>query len=662
MISPTAQFGRSVLAEPKPPPTGLLSMFRKIRGVVRGGRLASFRLLRFATKTQRLMQKRIEATEEELSEILDSLRSQARRGKAASKTFRMEALAAVGAAARQTLGLKPYREQLAGASAMSLGLLAEMATGEGKTLTVALATVLEGWRGQPCHVVTANDYLAQRDCEWLTPFYAFCGVSVSYVTGASKPEQRRASYVSDVTYLTSKELLADFLRDRLRQGRVRHPSLMTARSLLSGASVSTEPVDGIVTRGLHSVFVDEADAVLVDEAVTPLIISQKYKDEAYAECARIAGSIALALKPGEHYQPDFRRQEVKLTPEGIDVLDERSKDFPPIWRSFHRANEIVRQALTAREFFLRGRDYAVEDEKIILIDRSTGRPKPQSAWRKGLHQAIEIKEGLTPSDATETLASMSFQNFFRLFSKLAGTTGTTKRAVSEFIKTYDLPVVRIPTHEPCVRRRLPDRFFSTEEEKRTAATEEVGRIRETGRPVLVGVDSVNSSELLAKHFLEAGIPFDLLNATRLEEEAGIISRAGELGKVTIATNVAGRGTDIVLQDGVAKLGGLHVLATEPMETGRVDDQLRGRAGRQGDPGSTQCFLSLEHDLLRRFFPKVLLGSCASALAGKVPGVRLLIQGMVTYSQRRNERLARQRRQMLMQRDKWLSESLTFGAG
>ena len=661
-MTPTTRFGRNPLPKPEPPPRGLLAFLRRLRGLGKGGALGRFRFLRFATKTHRLMDQWIGVDDDDLRKTLDALRIQARYGKGGSPSFYMEALAAVGAAAEKTLGLKPYPEQLAGASALSNGFLAEMATGEGKTLTVALAAVQAGWQGRPCHVITANDYLAQRDCEWLTPLYAYCGVSVAYVTGESNPDERRTSYAADVTYLTSKELLADFLRDRLRQGRVHQPSLLAARILLEGNPGTTESTAGVVTRGIYSAFVDEADAVLVDEAVTPLIISQKYKDEAFAECSRIAGIIALELKPGKHYDPDFRRQEVKLTPKGIDELSKRSQEMPTIWRSFHRATEIVRQALTAREFFLRDRDYVVEEGKIVLVDRSTGRPKPQSTWRQGLHQAIEIKEGLPPSDATETLASMSFQNFFRLFRKLSGTTGTTKRAGGEFLKTYDLPVIRIPTHEPCIRRRFPDRFFSTDEEKYIAATREVKRLRVVGRPVLVGVDSVRTSELLAKHFTDAGIPFDLLNATRLKEEAEIISQAGRAAKVTIATNVAGRGTDIVLEDGVADLGGLHVLAIERMDTGRVDDQLRGRAGRQGDPGSTQCFVSLEHDLLRRFFPKILLNAFSTALSSKSPGANLLIYALIIYAQRRNERLGRQRRQSLMLRDKWLAESLSFGSG
>jgi preprotein translocase subunit SecA len=562
----------------------------------------------------------------------------------------LPALAALREAAFRCLDLRPFPVQLMGALALHRGWLAEMATGEGKTLTASLAAVLFGWTKQPTHIVTVNDYLAQRDADALRPFYTFCGVRVGCVTGALEATARAKEYERDVTYTTSKELLADFLRDRLRLGGLAQPTRRLIRRLLQPR---VDGADGLVLRGLHTAIVDEADSVLIDEAVTPLIISATRKNEMFREVGRLAAHIAGELQPEADYRVDVRYREVELTAVGRGKLAERCATLPGIWRSTGRRDEIVRTALVAREFYQRDRQYILADGKVVIVDEFTGRPMPQRTWREGLHQAIEAKEGLDLSDPTETVARMSFQRFFRCFHKLAGMTGTAWEAAAEFWQIYGLPVVRIPTNRPCIRQHWPDRFFAKESDKWAGVVDEIEKINRTGRPLLVGTRSVAASEQLARQIIARGLEVQVLNATRLAEEATIVALAGELGRITIATNMAGRGTDIRLGHGVKELGGLHVIATERHESGRVDRQLFGRAARQGDPGSAQAFVSAEDELVRRHLPpamKKLLRAAPNASLAKTA---------FTLAQRRAQKLAWKQRLGVLRSDAWLDEALSF---
>lgn len=592
-----------------------------------------------------------------LHERLMSFRERFRRGGKDVPALLVPALAAIREAADRKLGLRPFNVQLMGTLALQRGCLAEMATGEGKTLTAGLAAVLAGWTRRPCHIVTVNDYLVERDAEWMRPLYTFCGVRAGWVTAQMDAAARRKGYEADVTYVTSKELLADFLRDRLRLGSLTNPSRRLVQKLRQPRAGAVD--DGLVMRGLHTAIVDEADSVLIDEAVTPLIISSLQKDQLLAEAVTIARRVTDALEADVDYQLNLRYREIELTSVGRAKLDALCRELPGIWRGAERREELVRQALTAREFFLRDKQYIVQDGKVIIVDESTGRQMPQRTWRQGLHQAIEAKENLDLSDPAVTIARLSFQRFFRCFRRLAGMTGTAREAAAEFWQIYKLPVISIPTNRPCVRKHWPDRVFNQEADKWDAVAQEVKRVHSTGRPILVGTRSVDASERLASLLAPLGLEFKVLNAVRHKDEAAIVALAGEAGCITIATNMAGRGTDIKLGLGVARAGGLHVLATERHESGRVDRQLFGRAARQGDAGSAQAFVSLEDELLRRHLPHAVHQTARRTLAAGLVGWQRLAQAAFALAQSRAQTQAFKQRQSVLLSDTWLDESLSF---
>ena len=566
------------------------------------------------------------------------------------------ALAAIREAADRHLGLRPFPVQLLGALALHRGYLAEMATGEGKTLTAGLAAVLAGWTKRPCHIITVNDYLVVRDADWLRPLYTFCGVRVGCVTAAMEPAERQKGYGCDVTYTTSKELLADFLRDGLKVGALRHPTRRLIRRLLA-PQMASQP--GIVLRGLHTAIVDEADSVLIDEAVTPLIISSPRENDLLKEAGLTAQTIVGALERGADYQINLRYREVELTESGRQKIATRCSALPGLWRGSDRRLELLRQALVAREFFHCDKQYIISEGKVVIVDEFTGRPMPQRTWREGMHQAIEAKEGLSISDPSETIARLSFQRFFRCFHRLSGMTGTAREAAAEFWQIYKLPVLSIPTNKPCIRKHWPDRVFLDEEGKWRAITGEIEAVHRTGRPLLVGTRSVAASERLGALLAEKGLEFKLLNAARLQDEAAIIALAGEKGRITIATNMAGRGTDIKLGPGVAELGGLHVIATERHESGRVDRQLFGRSARQGDPGNAQAFISAEDELIRRYLPQASQQLFRRALGHRLPGQEIIAQSAFRWAQGKAQSLAFKQRRNVLRTDTWLEEALSF---
>jgi len=590
----------------------------------------------------------------DLQQRLFEYRSHFRRGGAAADAFLVPALAAIREAARRTVHLHPFPVQLVGALALHQGFLAEMATGEGKTLTAGLAAILAGWTHRPVHVVTANDYLVQRDATWLEPLYTFAGVRVGHVTGGMPPLERRRGYDADVTYVTAREVLADFLRDRLLLDKLSDPTQRRIQSLVH-PGVTQRRLSGLVLRGLHTAIIDEADSLLIDEAVTPLIISRPVPNPRLRDATLQARGLAQLLAPDVHYRVNLRYREVELTPSGEAVVADACRELPAVWKGRDRRHELVRQALSARELFLAGRQYIIDQDKIVIVDEGTGRPQPMRTWQQGLHQAIEAKEGVPFTDPSETAARMSFQRFFRLFHHLSGMTGTAFEAAAEFWQIYGLPVLRIPTHRPCIRTRHPDRFFPTATAKWEAVVEGIRSVHATGRPVLVGTRTVAASERLAR-FLEAHrLEFRLLNAVQHADEATTIAMAGEGRRITIATNMAGRRTDIRLGKEVATMGGLHVIATERHESGRVDRQLMGRAARQGDPGSAQLYASAEDDLVRRYLPRQLqslVGSAPAPVAG----------ALVARAQTKAQSIAFRQRQQVLRGDSWLEESLAFAPG
>jgi preprotein translocase subunit SecA len=567
-----------------------------------------------------------------------------------------DALACMTEVAHRALGMRPYPVQIMGAMALHRGYLAEMATGEGKSLTACLPSVLAAWSGRPFHLVTVNDYLAERDAAEMRPFYAFCGVSVGCVSAEMAPRERRIHYENSVVYTTMKELVADLLRDRLILGRLHHASRRLLRQLIQP---KVREIEGTVLRGLDTVIVDEADSLLIDEAVTPLIISRGQENKPLVDACQTAHVLAGDLLPGADYKVNHTYKEIILTAAGTHKVAERARMLSGIWGGPARREELVKQSLTAREFYHRDKQYVIYDGKVAIVDEFTGRLMANRTWRHGLHQAVEAKEGLPVSDPSETLARLSFQRFFRFFRKLAGMTGTAKEATSEFWNIYQLPVLPIPTNRPTVRKRIPDAVFAETGQKWDAIVWEIEKSHQTGRPVLVGTRSVEASEHLAEMLENKGMTFNLLNAVRHKEEARIVAAAGEVGRITLSTNMAGRGTDIKLGRGVAEMGGLHVIATERHESGRIDRQLFGRCARQGDSGSTQSFVSVDDELIQRFVPEPMRKRLAAAIRNHTPGAKHLAGAAVSHAQRAAQRLAYRQRRNVLKMDTWLEDALSF---
>jgi preprotein translocase subunit SecA len=680
--TPTQEYRRVSHQQPKPLLKGIDARVNTVAGLFhrRSGILSSLR--EQAAVIESLERRFRDLDSDALKQELLELRSQFRRVPDAKRSSALisTALAAVREAANRQLGLRLFPVQVIGALALQRGCLAEMATGEGKTLTAGAAAVLFGWSRLPCHVLTVNDYLVQRDAEWLKPLFSFCGVTVGYVSGDMDTPSRRNSYACDVTYTTSKELLADFLRDRLKLGDVRQPERRLIRSLTDRIGAGGEPelfnriaqsegakqndnnTSSTVLRGLHTAIVDEADSLLIDEAVTPLIISTTHRNDTLREAATVAASIAASLQPGVDYRLDSRYKEIDLTPAGQEKIVAGCADLPGLWRGYDRRLELLRQSLTAREFFHRDKHYIVQEEKVVIVDEFTGRPMPQRTWREGMHQAIEAKEGLPISDPAETVARLSFQRFFRCFRRLSGMSGTAREAATELWQVYRLPVITIPTNRPCIRKQWPDRYFTSETAKWQAIADEVARVHKLGRPVLIGTRSVAASEHLATMLAGRGLKFRVLNAVRLAEEAAIIEQAGEPGQITIATNMAGRGTDIKLGPSVAELGGLHVIATERHESRRVDRQLFGRAARQGDPGSAQAFVSVDDELVRRYLPSTSLQLLRRILSHPIPGTSAIAAALFVRAANRAQHLAARQRAAVLNSDTWLDQALSFADG
>ncbi|RUM42422.1 MAG: preprotein translocase subunit SecA, partial [Desulfurobacterium sp.] len=537
-----------------------------------------------------------------------------------------EAFAAVREAAKRTLGMRHYDVQLIGGIVLHQGKIAEMKTGEGKTLVATLPVYLNALAGKGVHVVTVNDYLAKRDAEWMGPVYNYLGLTVGYLQNQMEKEERKEMYSRDITYGTNSEFGFDYLRDNMAFTK-----------------------DEKVQRELFYAIVDEADSILIDEARTPLIISGPAEEN--VDIYYIADAIVRQLRKDEHFEVDEKTKTAVLTDAGIRKVEEivsqmtGIKDFNLYDPKFSDLLHAIIQSLRAHHLFKRDIDYVVKDGKVIIVDEFTGRLMPGRRWSDGLHQAVEAKEGVKIEAENQTLATITLQNYFRLYKKLAGMTGTAETEAAELKEIYGLDVVVIPTNKPVIRVDHPDLIFKTKKAKFNAVVKEIEKNYRVGRPVLVGTGSIEDSEYLSRLLKRKGIPHQVLNAKHHEREAEIVAQAGRLHAVTIATNMAGRGTDILLggnpefltkkelekkritpekvgeeeyqriyketlekfkkiteeeRKKVVELGGLYVIGTERHESRRIDNQLRGRAGRQGDPGESRFFLSLEDNLLRLF--------------------------------------------------------------
>ncbi|UCF42578.1 MAG: preprotein translocase subunit SecA [Planctomycetota bacterium] len=568
------------------------------------------------------------------------------------------AFALVREVGSRQIGEKAFPVQIAGALVLNAGCVAEMATGEGKTLTATMPVTIAGWRGRGCHVITVNDYLARRDAEWMGRIYRFCGLTVSFIEQQMPPEKRREAYMADITYCTNKEVTADFLRDRL----VLSNSKGLCSTLLKEMVTTGKVTDRLVQRGLNFAVADEADSILVDEAVTPLIISGQAPNPEQIESFLQAADIAHQLQPETDYGINPRYREIELTEQGKANLAKFAGGLGGIWKGNRRRMELLTQALTAKELYLLGKHYVIDNDKIVIVDEFTGRMMPDRAWRDGLHQAVEAKEGVEVTPPKDTYARISFQRFFRMYRKLSGMTGTASEAGDEFWQIYHLPVVSIPTNRPCIRKNLPKVVLPNESAKWERIVQEIRRVHDVGRPILIGTRSVRASEQLSELLKTEKLEHQVLNAVYHKQEAQIVAQAGQHGKITVATNMAGRGTDIKLGRRVAQLGGLHVIAAEPNESARIDRQLYGRCARQGDPGSAQGIFSLDDEVVSRYAKSSIayLRKRYSNSTGDISS--LLVRSVFRLAQIKAERLALRQRKAVLRTDHWLDEQLGFTGG
>jgi len=592
-------------------------------------------------------------TEGQLDQALRDARERFARGREDRAQIR-HALALLREVARRQTGQEPYPVQLAGALALYHGRVIEMATGEGKTLTGSIAAPLLAWKWGRLHVLTVNDYLADRDARSTEPIYTRCQLTVGAITQELEPQERAAVYARPIVYGTPKQITADWLRDQLRLGRLRTP--WTGRQAIARLGPRAAGVAPLVP-GLHAALVDEADAVLIDEGVVPLIIAQPRKQDEMAGVYRAAARIARRLDEGPDYAIDHVRRKAEVRRRGRERLAPLFEaEHDPVWRAPRRAEELIRQALVARHCYIKGHHYQVVDGRVVIVDEFTGRFLADRSWEHGLHQAVEAKEAVEITADRETLARVSFQRFFRSYRTLSGMTGTAADARDEIEAVYARPVVVIPTNRPVIRERWPTRVFRSTTAKFAAIVDSVVAQHAQGRPVLVGTRSIEASERLAERLDARGLPHRVLNANFDKAEADLIAQAGQRGAITVATNMAGRGTDILLDDRARQAGGLHVILSEPHASKRIDRQFIGRCGRQGDPGSTQTFASLEDEVLVHNAPGMVAWLRRRTAREEITASRLA-HAALRLAQRRAEHRARVNRGHVLRQDDWIDKHL-----
>jgi len=593
-----------------------------------------------------------------LDEHVRALREVFLRGRQDGAAVRA-AMAAVREVARRETGEEAYVVQLMGALALYHGRIIEMITGEGKTLTGSIAAPLLAWRHRYLHIFTVNDYLAQRDALSRRAIYRRCGCPVGAIHQNAEPGERFEIYARAIVYGTPKQITADWLRDQLRLGPMR--TAWAGRRLLAGGGGGGGGA-GPMIPGLRAALVDEADAVLIDEGVVPLIIARSRREDEMGPVYREAARLAQRLDEGADYRVEHVRRRAELTRRGRHRTAEMCAALAdPIFRATRRAEELVRQALVARHCYQRGHQYEIVDGRVVIVDEYTGRFLPDRSWEHGLHQAVEAKEGVEVTADRETLARISFQRFFRMYPVLGGMTGTAADARLEMEKVYLRPVTVIPTNRPVVRERWPTRVFRNAEARWDAVAQSIADLHARGRPVLVGTRSIEASEILAGRLTALGLPHRVLNANFDKDEADLIALAGKGGPspaITVATNMAGRGTDIKPDRDALAAGGLHVILTEMHTAKRIDRQFIGRAGRQGDPGSAQIFVSLDDELARHYAPRL-----ARALRGLGGGAELTgtararAVAVFRLAQRRAERRGRLSRAEVLRQDDWIDKHL-----
>ncbi len=593
-------------------------------------------------------------TQQELQDWVEHWRSLARAGELHIPDMVEEAFAVVREASRRTTGLFHYPEQLIGGLILVRGAVAEMATGEGKTLAISLPAFVFSLFGRGVHCVTVNSYLAERDCEFSTQIFDYLGVTVRHLPEgkAGTPDAKREAYAADITYGVGYEFGFDYLRDQLIL--LRSPKTGPRERLRNALLGRETPQPGTVQRELAYAIIDEVDSVLIDEAGSPLVISESAPGRNEGEAAyHAARDLAGTLRDAEHYEMDLSRRGVKLTREGFEHIH-RETWIP--WHLLKRPwQSYILNALRAEHFFLRDAHYVIDDEnKVVIIDEFTGRRFTERTWRDGLHQAVEAKEGVEIRAENDSAATITRQRYFALYEEMCGLTGTAAESAGEFSHFFDMGVETIPLHKPSRRKMLPERVFQSAAATRRAVLLNVMERQRRGQPVLVGTRTIRASEALAELFTQAGVPFTLLTAKQDAEESAIVARAGLSGHILIATNMAGRGTHIDLEPESLAAGGLHVIAVERNESVRIDRQLIGRGARQGQPGSGQVFVSADDHLIEHYAADLgeKIRRAKASPEGEVSG---RFSAAIDQLQQSVERLRYEQRLALAQRDKWLDE-------
>ncbi len=651
--------GLSLGGYPQRPDQGMSEFEAAIRRlcetVIKPGRRVA-RSQSIVRRVRRVEQQLAALGDAELDAAIEELRSRLHRH-GLRKALVIQAFAAVCVAADRTLGKRHYDVQVYGGWLMMHGMLAEMQTGEGKTLTATLPACTAALAGIPVHVITANDYLAARDCELMLPLYRRLGLDGGAVVAEMPRDACQQAYQADIVHTTNKQIAFDYLRDRIEMGEDTGDLRLQYRQIQSRLNSRGE--SPLLLRGLCFAIVDEADSVLIDEANTPLIITRKVDHEDSPETYSDALYLASLLKAERDYHANSRTRSVDLTLSGEDCLEEQIQNLPKLWNNKRKRLALVRHALAALLFYQRDRDYLVEDGKVEVIDQSTGRRMPDRAWEQGLQQMIEAKEGCLISERREPQARISYQRFFSRYLRLGGTSGTLGEVRGELRRVYGLEVRKVAPHRPSRRRFHGRRLYRDSAAQKAALIERVVQLHNVGRPILIGTGSVEESERMSGWLREVGLDHRVLNARQDRQEADIVAAAGQKDAITVATNMAGRGTDIALGSVVEDLGGLHVIAASLNPTARLDRQLYGRCARQGDPGSAEAILSLQDEALTACYGRLVLKVCAWLAGDGKPLPRLIAATLLRLAQRRYEKRQCAVRRALTRQDRRLRRILAF---
>ncbi|MCP4090138.1 MAG: prepilin peptidase [Gammaproteobacteria bacterium] len=595
-------------------------------------------------------------SEQELTENIQQLRSQLHR-KGLKKELIIESFAVIREAAGRTLEKRHFNVQLYGGWLMINGMLAEMDTGEGKTLTTTLPACTAALAGIPVHVITANDYLASRDAETMSPLYERLGLTGGSIIDGMETSNRQQIYQRDIVHTTNQQIAFDYLRDRIEIGDDTGDLRFQFRQIQRNSDSHTG--NPLLLRGLCFALVDEADSVLIDEAITPLIITKTIPSENNAETYSDALYLASTLFIEKDFKLHKRTRSIELTITGEDNLENLILNLPRIWRHKRNRELLVKQALAANYFYLKDKQYVVDHGEILIIDEPTGRIMADRAWEQGLHQMIETKEGCLISDQREPQARISYQRFYSRYLRLGGASGTISEVSTELKSVYGLDVFKVTTNKPSKRKILSEHIYRNVKIKQEALIKRILQLHRQKQPVLIGTSSVQESEQVSNWLEQESISHRVLNAKQDLHEAEIIAQAGQQQSITVATNMAGRGTDIKLGPGVAELGGLHVIALSRNSSHRVDRQLYGRCARQGDPGSAEAILSLQDTALEQFYSSTMLKLLAFLCPGNRPIPSFLARRVLNRPQMKNENEQSKIRRILMKQDKQLRRTLAF---